>query len=243
MNWHERFRQQAGWTRALRTYLFEQADLPHAREVLEVGCGTGAVLQEIEMPAHVHGLDIDLERLVEAHLHAPAASLVCGDALWLPYPASTFDITFCHFLLLWVPDPVKALQEMRRVTRPGGSVLALAEPDYSSRQDEPPGLQPLGKWQAEGLRRMGADPSLGKRLADLFHEAGIPIVECGEMQPAVSSPLAPSDRELEWAVLEEDLAGMLSPSSLQEYKNMDEAAWQAGTRRLHVPTYFACGVV
>jgi len=243
MNWHERFRQQAGWTSELRTYLFKQADLPHARDVLEVGCGTGAVLQEIKSPTDVHGLDLDPDRLAEAHLHAPAASLVCGDALRLPYPASSFDITFCHFLLLWVTDPVKALQEMWRVTRPGGSVLALAEPDYSSRQDEPPGLQPLGKWQVEGLRRLGADPSLGKHLADLFHEAGIPIRECGEMQPAVSSPPTPADRQLEWAVMEEDLAGLLSPSSLQKYKQMDEAAWLAGTRRLHVPTYFAHGVV
>ena len=222
MNWHERFRQQAGWTRALRTYLFAQAGLPHARDILEVGCGTGAVLQEMESPAQVHGLDLDPERLAQAHLHAPLVSLVCGDALWLPYPASSFDITFCHFLLLWVADPVKVLQEMRRVTRPGGSLLALAEPDYSSRQDEPRGLQPLGKWQADGLRRMGADPTLGKQLATLFHEAGIPLVECGEMQAAVSSPLSPADRKLEWAVLEEDLACMLSPSTLQKYKQMDE---------------------
>jgi ubiquinone/menaquinone biosynthesis C-methylase UbiE len=44
MNWHNRFLQQAGWTRDLRTYLFAQAGIERARRVLEVGCGTGAVL-------------------------------------------------------------------------------------------------------------------------------------------------------------------------------------------------------
>ncbi len=243
MNWHERFRQQAGWTRDLRSYLFTRADLAHAKNVLEVGCGTGAVLQEMNSPAHLHGLDIDPTRLAEARMHARSASLVCGDALSLPYADGIFDIVFCHFLLLWVPDPVRTLQEMQRVTRLDGAVLALAEPDYTSRGDEPSVLQPLGKWQAQGLRRMGADPSLGNRLAFLFQEAGLRVVESGQMQPAASINPTRLDRELEWAVLETDLEGILSIMELARYKKLDEAAWAAGTRRLHVPTYFAFGVV
>ena len=132
---------------------------------------------------------------------------------------------------------------MCRVTRIGGAVLALAEPDYTARQDEPPDLQPLGTWQTEGLRRMGADPSLGHRLGQLFQQAGIRLIESGQMQPAPASLSTPAERELEWAVLEVDLDGIVSPAELARYKTLDEAAWQAGTRRLHVPTYFAFGVV
>jgi len=113
MDWHRRFLQQATWTGDLRSYLFEKAGMSRARRVLEVGCGTGAILEGLATPAVIHALDLHQARLAEMRLHAPAAAPVCGDALALPYPPGVFDITFCHFLLLWVSDPLKALEEMK----------------------------------------------------------------------------------------------------------------------------------
>jgi len=57
MEWHKRFVQQAGWTGELRRYLFKRTGLQFARRVLEVGCGTGAILAGLETGAAVHGLD------------------------------------------------------------------------------------------------------------------------------------------------------------------------------------------
>jgi SAM-dependent methyltransferase len=243
MNWHNRFLQQASWTRDLRTYLFAQAGLSRLSRVLEVGCGTGAILQDLETPAAVHALDLDPARLNEARQHAPRAVLLCADALSLPYASHSFEIAFCHFLLLWVSDPLQALREMKRVTKPGGAVLALAEPDHTARLDEPPSLAPLGRWQSESLRRQGADPSLGRRLGELFRQAGLTLLETGPMRIRGDRLLAPSERELEWAVLEADLAGVVPPGELRKMKQLDEEAWLRGDRRLHVPTYFAHGVV
>ena len=86
MDWHRRFLQQAAWTRDLRSYLFEKAGLSRAKRVLEVGCGTGAVLSGLSIPAVIHGLDLQHTRLAEMRLHAPGAAPVCGEALALPYP-------------------------------------------------------------------------------------------------------------------------------------------------------------
>jgi SAM-dependent methyltransferase len=250
MDWHSRFLQQAGWTRNLREYLFRRAGLSSAQRVLEVGCGTGAVLMGLDSPAAIHGLDIDRMRLLEAHRHVPSASLVCGDGLRLPYAGGIFDLVFCHFFLLWSGEPAIALMEMKRVCRSGGAVLALAEPDHESRTDEPEELQPLGRLQTMSLRRQGADIRLGSRLADLFSQAGIAVVETGSLQPGSTQAGRASDhgflaseeeRDLEWAVLEEDLGGLISSGELSRYKELDRKAWHDGTRRLHVPTHFAWG--
>ena len=242
MDWHVRYTQQATWTRELRGYLFEKAVLARARRALEVGCGTGAILSGLAAPAGLHGLDIDPAALAQCRVQAAGAFLTRGDALSLPYRQGAFDVTFCHFLLLWVRDPLQALREMKRVTRVGGHVLALAEPDYTARVDQPDELAPLGRWQTESLRRQGADPSLGRRLGDLFSRAGFELVETGAMQRAEHTP-SPAEQELEWAVLESDLAGLVPGEEIQKMKSLDEAAWARGERRLHVPTYFAWGKI
>src|SRR5215207_4528698 len=99
MNWHTRYLQQAKWTRDLRTYLFEKARLEDAGRVLEVGCGTGAILAELPDRVSLHGLDIDPAALDQCRVHTPAASLIRGNALQLPYSNETFDIVYCPFLL------------------------------------------------------------------------------------------------------------------------------------------------
>ncbi len=261
MDWHSRFLQQAAWTSDLRAYLFERTGLRCARRVLEVGCGTGAILSDLDTPAAVHGLDLDLVRLEEACRIAPSAVLTCGDALALPYKSGIFDITFCHFLLLWVHQPLFALTEMKRVTRSGGAVLALAEPDYTSRVDKPAPLAPLGRLQTESLKRQGADPGLGKHLAELFRLAGIKLIETGPLRMGSNSSMARRSREdlpspaerdgvapapaqdQEWAVLEADLADMVPADEIHSMKLVDEQARLRGERVHHVPTYFAWGVV
>jgi ubiquinone/menaquinone biosynthesis C-methylase UbiE len=240
MNWHQRYLQQARWTRELRSYLFDRAGLKDAQRVLEVGCGTGAILGDLSTSASLHGLDLDPAALAECKIHAPSAILTQGNALNLPFPDESFDLTYCHFLLLWVVDPLQAVSELKRVTRRGGSILALAEPDYTGRIDRPRELSLLGQWQAESLKRQGADPSFGGQLAETFHKAGINLIETGPIQ-GTEKMRSVDERKQEWDVIEADLAGFVPDEEIQRMKMLDEAAWANGQRVLHVPTYFAWG--
>jgi SAM-dependent methyltransferase len=240
MNWHLRYAQQARWTRDLRAYIFHKINLDETHRVLEVGCGTGAILSELPPRLPLHGLDLNPAALTQCRIHAPSALLVRGNALQLPYSDNSFDLVYCHFLLLWVNDPLQALREMKRVSRK--HVIAFAEPDYSQRFDKPDELVPLGKWQTEALHRQGANPGFGGRLAGSFFQAGMEIIETGTIQGAGNEPSL-EDWEMEWAVIESDLAGSVPGEDIQKMKLLDQAARERGARVLHVPTHFAWGHV
>lgn len=240
INWHIRYLQQAKWTRDLRAYIFKKARLEDGSQVLEVGCGTGAILSELPTHLSLHGLDVDRAALAECRIHAPAASLIRGDALRLPCSDKVFEIVYCHYLLLWVRDPLQALLEMKRVAKAGAYIIAFAEPDYTARVDKPRDLTQLGQWQTESLERQGADVGLGARLADLFFRAGVEIVETGTIQSTGHDPSL-EEWELEWAVIEADLAGSVSSDDIRKMKVLDGQARQRGERALYVPTYFAWG--
>ena len=238
MNWHTRYAQQAKWTRDLRAYIFDKIKLNDSHRVLEVGCGTGAILSELPARLSLHGLDLNPAALAQCKVHVPFASSIRGNALQLPYPHNSFDVVYCHFLLLWVDDPIQALLEMKRVSQK--YVIAFAEPDYKNRVDKPDELVQLGKWQADSLRREGADPNFGAQLAESFFQAGIKIIETGAIQ-SVESEASLEEWEMEWAVIEADLAGSVPSQDIQKMKVIDKAARKRSERVLHVPTYFAWG--
>ena len=152
--WDERYRQQAGWTSALREHIYRRIGLASGQRVLEVGCGTGAVTAHLvqNTPVRVFGLDHNAGFLSLAREEQPGAGFICADALNIPFSSGAFDVTLSHMFLLWMREPQRALAEMRRVTRAGGWVLALAEPDYGGRIDYPQELAALGRLQAGALR-------------------------------------------------------------------------------------------
>ena len=236
VNWHKRYSQQANWTDALRAYIFGQINVDQKTRMLEIGCGTGAILQRLQNP--VFGLDLQFASLQEAKDNAPTSPLTCADALSLPYANNSFDMVFCHFLLLWLPDPQATLAEMMRVTRAEGHIIAFAEPDYTQRVDEPAVLAPLGAWQRDALRAQGADPAMGAKLTELFYGADIQIVETGTISMSTGGAFDPDAWKSEWDVLESDLAGRIDPDQIRKMKALDLETWQAGKRVLYVPTHY-----
>jgi len=242
--WHQRFIRQAAWTRTLRHYLFQRANLNQAKRILEIGCGTGAVLSEVSPgSALLYGIDINRQHLDLCALNAPGSTLLQGDAFRLPFPPGSFDLIYSHFLFLWLPRPLEALIEMRRIARPGAMILCTAEPDYGGRIDYPQELVHLGIWQTEALRRQGANPNTGRLLSEIFNQAGLIDIQTGVMGGEWQEVISPDDFESEWATLNRDLPGLIKPAQLAEYKKIDRQAWDSGSRVLFVPTFFASGRV
>jgi ubiquinone/menaquinone biosynthesis C-methylase UbiE len=245
LDWHYRFTQQARWTQDLRRYLFDHAGLKHARRVLDVGCGTGVLLPELlTQPGRTaFGLDLEPAFLALAAGHTPQAVLIQGDAHAMPFNNNCLDLSLCHFLLLWVADPARVVSEMKRVTRPGGSVLVLAEPDYGGRIDYPEELSQLGQLQKAALHRQGADPLMGRRLRAIMQQAGLADIETGVLGGQWKTPLSPEDFKGEWAILRSDLADSVPGDIIEHFYQLDQAAWARDERLLFVPTFYAWGCV
>jgi SAM-dependent methyltransferase len=246
LDWHSRFEQQARWTQDIRRYLYGRAALAGSQRVLDVGCGTGVLQHELQelSQAKIIGVDLALNHLKLATRNTQGALFTQGDAHVLPFSSGTFDMALCHFVILWVSDPLKVITEMRRVVAPGGAVLALAEPDYGGRIDFPPELTILGEEQRQSLRRQGADPEMGRKLAGIFRQAGLASIEFGVLGGQWHSPPSKAEWESEWRVLENDLSETRDEAiDTGKLKALDWSAWQRGERVLFVPTFYALGFV
>ena len=242
-DWHQRYRQQAEWTREIRQRLFERADLQPKDRVLEVGSGTGAVLSQIqeEAPYRLTGIDLDQSSLRFSRRFLPISNLAQADGYRLPFPDACFKVVYCHYLLLWVADPVRILQEMRRVTQADGTVIALAEPDYGARIDYPPPLDLLGRQQTQALKNQGADTQIGRKLRQLFHEAGFKEVDVGILGAQWHAGEQMYD-DMEWTTLRTDLANYLTDEAVKRFETVLQKAHHSGERILFIPTFYASGI-
>ncbi|HMJ13193.1 MAG TPA: class I SAM-dependent methyltransferase [Polyangiaceae bacterium] len=93
------------------------------REILEVGCGTGLILERLRQFAkRAQGVDLSPGMLEKAR--ARGLEVREGSATALPFPDHSFDVTCSFKVLAHVPEIELALREMVRVTRPTGTVIA-----------------------------------------------------------------------------------------------------------------------
>lgn len=138
------------------------APLARGGKVLEVGCGTGLILERIAREAkEAHGLDISPGMIAKAQERGLDVGI--ASATDIPFEDDTFDLVYSFKVLAHVPDIALALQEITRVTKPGGTMV----------------LEFYNPWSLRYLAKRIAGPqkiSDGRTEADIYTRWDSPLV-------------------------------------------------------------------
>ena len=179
---YERF--MGRWSQLLAPRFVTFAGIKNGQRVLDVGTGTGSAAAAVEasMPAsEIVGIDPSQAFIVHAQKHAKSARahFEVGDAQALKFKDASFDQTLALLVMNFIPDHGKAIAEMRRVTRPQGTVSACVW-DYDS------GMQMLRFFWDEAI---ALDPAIEPKderhmklshrgqLGELWKKAGLTNVQ------------------------------------------------------------------
>ena len=163
--------------------------LPHLSEgksVLDCGCGPGPItlsFAEIVAPGRVVGIDIEPTMIDRANQLAADSGLEnlgfqVADIYDLPYEDGEFDVVFSSAVTEHLSDPVRALRETLRVTKPGG-IGAIARTDWSFPFIVPecPELSRFFELFEGGFNRIGGSLNRGRFLRSHMREAGFDVIE------------------------------------------------------------------
>jgi ubiquinone/menaquinone biosynthesis C-methylase UbiE len=162
---------------------------------LDVGCGTGDDVREmadaVGSRGHVVGVDNSVAMIDEAKRRAVGVNnveFVSGEATALPFPDGSFEATRADRSLMHVPDALRVMQQMVRVTRPGGRVVVF-EVDFETAvidvEDRVLTRKVIHTW-CDGFR----DGWLGRRMPRMFAELGLKEIQLAAHALVLSPPLA-----------------------------------------------------
>ena len=158
------------------------AHLRAGMDLLDVGCGPASItadLAERVAPGRVVALDAAAGALEAARATlrerglSEQVEVTSGDVMALPFEDASFDVVHAHQVLQHLADPVGALAEMRRVTRPGG-IVAVRDAVYSAMTwfPEPAGMEQWRSVYMATARANGGEPDAGSRLLSWARAAG-----------------------------------------------------------------------
>ena len=158
------------------------AHLNAGMDLLDVGCGPASItadLAERVAPGRVVALDAAAGALEAARATlrdrglSEQVEVTSGDVMALPFEDASFDVVHAHQVLQHLADPVGALAEMRRVTRPGG-IVAVRDAVYSAMTwfPEPAGMEQWRSVYMATARANGGEPDAGSRLLSWARAAG-----------------------------------------------------------------------
>ncbi|MFE6170789.1 class I SAM-dependent methyltransferase [Streptomyces sp. NPDC056464] len=194
---HESVLRSHTWRTAANSaaYLLDSLK-PHMR-ILDVGCGPGTITADLAAlvpDGQVSGVDAAPEVLEQARATAAGRGLTnvdfaVADVHALDFPDDTFCVVHAHQVLQHVGDPVAALREMVRVTRPGG-FIAVRDSDYAA-MTWYPAFRGMDDWldlYRRVARANGGEPDAGRRLKSWALGAGLTDIAATSSTWTFSTP-------------------------------------------------------
>nr|MDO8118951.1 methyltransferase domain-containing protein [Candidatus Sigynarchaeota archaeon] len=253
--WHRRFETQLQWTSNTRNFIYRKLHFIDAGSILELGCGTGALLKEIGTRftrprkdvgknAIIAGIEIDPSRadLARASLAAKGidVDIRTGDARELPFHDESFDIVVCNYFLMWldVNARMDVVNETRRILKKNGHFIVLAEPDYNSIIDYPDnGMKDA---LIRSLKKSGATTWSGRLIHGDLHEFEKVHVECCSQPWNLGTLTERFDDE--WMFYENVLASAFDErEEFERLKEKERKSIKDGTKFLFIPVFFGLG--
>lgn len=191
---------------------------PGAR-VLDAGCGPGVIsetIADVVGPAgQVLGIDLSEERLREASQrcqHRAGLRFQRADVLRTGLPDGAFDYTWSQYVFQYLPQRRAALDELIRVTRPGGRVVVSEIDGFGlGNYPFPEPLQESCRLFVEGLSRTGFDLFVGRKLFHEFRQAGLLEVRVHVLPQYVVAGVADARLMEDWRTRFEALAPHVVP--------------------------------
>jgi ubiquinone/menaquinone biosynthesis C-methylase UbiE len=179
---HESVLRSHTWRTAANSCGYLLDSLRPNMHILDVGCGPGTVTADLAAlvpDGQVTGLEHSPGVLEQARATAAdrgvdkVVKFVVGDVHALDFPDGTFDVVHAHQVLQHVADPIKALREMRRVTKPGG-IVAARDTDFSAMTwyPEVEGMKDWLELYLRVARSNGGEPDAGRRVHAWARQAG-----------------------------------------------------------------------
>jgi ubiquinone/menaquinone biosynthesis C-methylase UbiE len=163
-----RFEDKYWWfvaRRRLIVRLIADLNLPEGLEILDIGCGTGAMLDELERFGRVVGADFSEEALAFCRKRGARVDkqyrLVRADARCLPFESNSFDIVSAMDIIEHIDHDKAAMAEIYRVLKPGGRLLATVPAYMYLWSEHDVALHHHRRYTAQGLRDIAQRAGFG----------------------------------------------------------------------------------